>query len=313
MRQIYVLIALLLAGCTALPGQDEAQLSVHTQYVLDSIPVAYASAGEGKETILFIHGLGGTRKHWQQNMPALSRNYRTIAVDLPGYGDSKLPEVPEGNLLQFFSKSLLALMDSLSIRKAHVAGHSMGGQVAMLLAFEHPERVQKLILAAPAGLETFTEAESAGLKQYAAATFPVVQPEKQIRENFLLNFYQIPEQAEMLIQDRLRLNESSDYSMYAKVLTAGVEGMLHMPVASRLSELKSPVLIVFGKEDKLIPNRYLHPSLTTEEVAKVGQQAIPESRLAWIPEAGHLLMFEKPEAFNKIALNFLKNTNTKTK
>lgn len=279
------------------------------QLVLDSISLAYTEAGQGAETILFIHGLGGTRQHWEQTLPALSKEYRALAVDLPGYGDSRLKEVPEDSLLYFFANSLLALMDSLEISVAHLAGHSMGGQIAMLLALEHPERVQKLVLASPAGLETFTEAEGQVLRTYAATAYPKKLEEEKIRQNYALNFYQMPEGAEGLIQERLALNESSYFPIYANVLIKAVEGMLQTPLASRLSELEPPVLILFGKEDQLIPNRYLHPELTTTALARGGQQAIPKSQLIMLPEAGHLLMFEQPEAFNQALKNFLNKTD----
>lgn len=284
-------------------------VSLQKQWVLDSIPLAYSEAGKGEEAILFIHGLGGTRRHWGQTLPALSKEYRALAVDLPGYGDSRLQEVPEDSLLHFFANSLLALMDSLSLSKTHVVGHSMGGQIAMLLALEHPERIQKLVLAAPAGIEAFTEAEGQGLRTYAATAYPQKLTEEKIRQNYTLNFYQTPEGAEELIQERLALNESSYFPIYANVLIKAVEGMLDTPLASRLPELEPPVLILFGKEDQLIPNRYLHPELTTEALARSGQQAIPKSQLIMLSEAGHLLMLEQPEEFNQALKNFLNKTN----
>jgi pimeloyl-ACP methyl ester carboxylesterase len=85
--------------------------------------------------------------------------------------------------------------------------------------------------------------------------------------------------------------------------------MLDEPVASRLKELEPSTLLLFGEDDQLIPNRYLHPGLTTEALARQGQQAIPESQLIMLPEAGHLLMFEQPEAFNQTLKNFLYKTN----
>lgn len=310
MKNILLMLCLLGLEAGSLLAQGISSSAVlRIQPVLDSINLAYTEAGEGAETLLLIHGLGGTRSHWQQTIPALSKDYQVLAVDLPGYGDSQFQAVPQDSLLHFFSKSLLALMDSLSIPKAHIVGHSMGGQIAMLFALKHPERVQKLVLAAPAGIETFTEAEGQGLRAFAANTYPQKLSEAQIRQNYALNFYRMPEAAEGLIQERLVLNASSYFPTYAKVLIKAVEGMLNSPVASRLSELKSPVLILFGKEDKLIPNRFLHPGLTAEGLAKQAQQAIPKSQLMMLPEAGHLLMFEQAEAFNQALKNFLNTTN----
>ena len=306
-RLFLILTILLMAG--SLPAQTS--LADRKQELADSVWMAYTEAGKGhEETILFLHGLGGSRQHWQQNLPALVEKFHVLAVDLPGYGDSSLPAVPEDSLLYFFSDALSTFLDSLSISQVHLVGHSMGGQLAMLFALEHPERVNQLVLAAPAGFETFTEAEAAGLKQYATATFPQKQSKVQIRQNYAMNFHQMPEAAEGLIQDRLALNESEAYPAYAKILVEGVEGMLEAPLLERLPHLEAPVLIVFGREDQLIPNRFLHPDLTTEAVGQIGQQAIPASQLALIPEAGHLLMYEKPEAFNELLFQFLKNKST---
>jgi pimeloyl-ACP methyl ester carboxylesterase len=310
MSKFFCIVCLLLLETASLFAQTEPFSGrLQKQWVLDSIPLAYTEAGKGPETILFIHGLSGTRRHWEQTLPALSKEYRTMAVDLPGYGESRLQEVPEESLMHFFAKSLLALMDSLSIAKVHVVGHSMGGQIAMLLALEHPERIQKLVLVAPAGIETFSEAEAQGLRTFAANTYPQKLSEAQIRQNYALNFYQMPEAAESLIQERLALNDSFYFPTYANVLIKAVEGMLDEPVASRLKELEPSTLLLFGEDDQLIPNRYLHPGLTTEALARQGQQAIPESQLIMLPEAGHLLMFEQPEAFNQTLKNFLYKTN----
>ena len=311
MKKILYIILVLLMGAGSLPAQTAtaAPSLLQRQQVLDSIQLAYTEAGRGAETILLIHGLGGSRHHWQQILSSLSREYRVLAVDLPGYGDSPLQTVPSDSLLHFFSASLLALMDSLSIPKTHLVGHSMGGHIAMLFALENPGRVQKLVLAAPAGIETFTEAEAQGLNAYAKQAYPQKLPEAQIRQNYALNFYQMPEAAEALIQERLQLNESDYFPTYAQVLTKAVESMLQTPVADRLGALASPVLIVFGEEDKLIPNRFLHPQLNTKAVAEKAQEAIPGSQLIMLPKAGHLLMFEQSEAFNQALQNFLNKSN----
>jgi pimeloyl-ACP methyl ester carboxylesterase len=284
-----------------------AQQLQKKQQLLDGIPLSYTEAGSGKETLILLHGLGGNKQHWMRNLPGLSQHYRVLALDLPGYGDSKLQALPEGNLLLYFSKAVVALMDSLAIQKAHLVGHSMGGQLATLLALEHPERVRTLTLAAPAGIETFTPQEAAGLKAYAATAYPHKQSKEQIRQAWALNFHRQPAEVEALIQERLQLNESGYYPTYARVLEGGVSGMLEAPVAQRLREIKAPVLILFGAEDRLIPNRHLHPTLTTQAVAQQAQTAIPNSKLVLLPAAGHLLQFEQSQAFNKALLQFLKH------
>lgn len=189
----------------------------------------------------------------------------------------------------------------------------MGGQLALLIALEYPERVDKLVLAAPAGIETFTEQEAAGLKAFAAQNFPQKQTEEQIRLSWAMNFSSLPPETEPLIRERLQLNESPYYPTYAQVLEKGVAGMLEAPVAGRMQEIKAPVLLIFGDEDKLIPNRYLHPDQSTQSIAQQARQALPNSQLVMLPAAGHLLQFEQPEAFNKAVLEFLKKHSSTKK
>lgn len=310
MKKILYLVIVILFWTSSLLAQNKKTTSgVKKQQVSESLSIAYSESGTGEEVILLIHGLGSSRLHWQQNLSGLSQKYRTIAVDLPGYGGSKLENVPQDSMLHFFSDNLLAFIDSLDINQVHLVGHSMGGQIAILFAYQHPERVKKLVLVAPAGFETFSEKEAHGIRTFAQNIFPHKISEEQIRKNFSQNFYSMPESAENLIQERIELNESDYYPTYTKVVIKAVEGMLDTPVAEYLTKLKPSVLILFGKEDQLIPNRFLHPQMSTEEVAKKGKEAIPNSELIMIPEAGHLHMVEQPEAFNKTLLNFLNKSN----
>jgi pimeloyl-ACP methyl ester carboxylesterase len=310
-RIFYPLCCLLLClGATCQAQAPARQL----QPLPNGASMAYTEAGRGKETLILIHGLGGNQKHWQQNLPGLGKHFRVLALELPGYPQAPLQALPEGNMLQYWSEALLAFMDELGIEKAHLAGHSMGGQLALLFALEHPHRVHKLVLAAPAGLETFSEQEAAGLKAYAAASYPQKQGEEQIRQAWALNFSgPLPAAAEALMAERLQLNDSPYYSTYAQVLQTGVAGMLEAPVANRLGELQLPVLLLFGADDQLIPNRYLHPGLTTEAVAQQGKAAIAGSQLVLLPKAGHMLQFEQPEAFNRAVIAFLTQKSTTKK
>jgi pimeloyl-ACP methyl ester carboxylesterase len=84
-----------------------------------------------------------------------------------------------------------------------------------------------------------------------------------------------------------------------------VAGMVNEPVIDKLSEIKVPTLIFFGKNDNLIPNRYLNPGKTSK-IAEYGASQIPDNKLVMIPKCGHFLMFEKPEIVIDEMRNFLK-------
>lgn len=105
------------------------------------------TAGAG-EPILFLHGLGATKGSFLPTVAALSESYRTIAVDLPGFGDSDKPLGARYHP-PFFARSLVELMATLGIARAHVIGNSMGGRIALELGLRHPAQVDKLVLIAP--------------------------------------------------------------------------------------------------------------------------------------------------------------------
>ncbi|MBV9802075.1 MAG: alpha/beta fold hydrolase [Solirubrobacterales bacterium] len=109
--------------------------------------ISTIEAGTGDPVVL-IHGLGATKASFLPTIDALAPSYRTIAVDLPGFGDSEKPlwgayDAP------FFTRSILALLDALELDSAHLVGNSMGGRVALELGLEHPGRTRRLVLLAP--------------------------------------------------------------------------------------------------------------------------------------------------------------------
>jgi len=97
--------------------------------------------GEGKPVIL-LHGGGGHAETWVRNLIPLSEKFRVLAIDYLGHGYTDKPKITYS--LDAFSKHLLDFMDAAGIKKAHLVGESQGGQISVLTAYEHPERVDKL-------------------------------------------------------------------------------------------------------------------------------------------------------------------------
>jgi pimeloyl-ACP methyl ester carboxylesterase len=283
----------------------EYGLPVKKVLLNDGSQLAYVEKGKGK-VIIFIHGLGGNISHWIKSMQILSKGYRCIAVDLPGYGYSISANKNDSDQLKFYADVITHFSKKLSLKNITVAGHSMGGQVAVIAALAHPELIKQLILIDPAGLETFTETEQALLTNFSTPVFFKNQDEATIRKNFKNNFYHQPADAEKLIQYRLHLTSCSQFDEYTKTLVKGIKGMLSHPVKNSLSTLKQKVLLVFGEDDNLIPNRLLHPSLKMDDIIKVATENIKNIKVEVVPKAGHMLAFEKPDELSQIIKNFLK-------
>lgn len=270
----------------------------------NSTTIAYTDQGKGTETLILIHGLGSYLPAWNKNIEDLSKNYRTIALDLPGYGKSSKENVQPG--MANYAQTVLALMNELKIKKAILVGHSMGGQIAITAALQAPERVTKLVLAAPAGLETFTEQQKQLFKMTVTPESVQNTPADRAAANIKINFYQMPADAQFMIDDRLKMAESADFGNYSKAVAASVAAMVDEPVHDKLPQLQVPTLIIFGEQDALIPNKYLNPNLTTQAVANIGKEKIKNSQVILLPEAGHFVQFEQAAAFNKAVRDFIK-------
>lgn len=187
-----------------------------------------------------------------------------------------------------------------------LAGHSMGGQVAQTIALRQKVAIQKLVLIAPAGFETFSPFEKNWLKTFYLPPVVLTQTEEQIKKNFSKNFYRPTEEVEKFLKKRLALRRNVPaYASYAETVTQCVRAMLDEPVFNRLEEIAVPTLIIFGKQDQLIPNRLFRPEGTAEEIARTGHEAIPESKLILLEECGHFAQLEKAETINTEILQFL--------
>lgn len=268
-----------------------------------NINVAYIDEGSGNQTIFLIHGLGTYAKGWIKNIDALSENYRVIAIDLPGYGKSDKGYYKY--TMDFYAQIITELMDNLDIEKAIVTGHSMGGQIAMTMALDYSDRVEKLILISPAGFERFTDGEGDWLIGVMTPDLVKDTPIRAIDTNLRYNFFETPQDAEFLITERIQLRGSSDFDMYCYAVSKNVQGMIDGYIYDRLDQISQTTLILWGENDELIPNRFLHAGWT-KDIAKIGETEIPHNKTIIFPKCGHFVQFEKPVETNKAILKFVK-------
>jgi pimeloyl-ACP methyl ester carboxylesterase len=268
----------------------------------DGIELAYTDEGSG-ETILFIHGLGSYIPAYDKIIPELSKNYRCIAIDLPGYGKSS--KEPHSGMMTFYADVIHEFAKEMELGQFSMAGHSMGGQISMVYSIKWPEEIKNLILFAPAGFERF----SAGQKEWFVDVMTPLLVKSTtyegIETNLAYNFFKMPKDAEFMITDRMAMRTASDFENYCYAVSNSVNGMVSEPVIDKLDEIKAPTLIFFGENDYLIPNRYLNPG-KTKDIAEYGHEQIPNSQLVMIPKCGHFLMFEKPEVVINHMNDFMK-------
>lgn len=312
-KLFYLLIftmGIMLSGCATsyyynLPTSEfkDIAYSYDVKYQkVRNINIAYIDEGKSEKVLLLIHGLGTNAKSWDKNISELSKEFRVIAVDLPGYGKSDKGFYKYS--MTWYATVLTEFLDVLKIPKASFVGHSMGGQISIHAALNYPNKVDKLVLIAPAGFEEFTEGEGDWMK--SAFTIDLIKETttRNIAINLDANFYETPADADFFVTDRIQIKGASDFDDYCYAVTRNVTGMIDEPVLKDLKNIKHKSLILFGENDGLIPNVYLHGGYTTD-IANFGQSQISESELVIIPECGHMLPFEKSEIANKEISKFI--------
>ncbi|MBD1210774.1 MAG: alpha/beta hydrolase [Ignavibacteria bacterium] len=280
-----------------------------TQYVelQGGVRLAYIDVYEGtaepKGTIVFLHGLGSYLMAWSRNVPALSKTYRCIALDLPGYGkSSKHHEIT----LDFYAAVVKKFADALHIDTIALCGHSLGGQTAVLAGLRYPKLITKLILISAAGLEHYTELERNLIKPFAYLPVPFFKYASPagVFLAYAANFYKMPDEAFFMVRDRILWAHASGYDLYCKAVMQSFLAMGYSPIAPRLSSVKQPTLIMYGANDNFIPNWFMHGG-SVHSVAKESAQKIPNAEYKIFDKCGHFVPFEKPFETNEAIMKFL--------
>jgi 3-oxoadipate enol-lactonase len=248
--------------------------------------IDYDVHGEGPPLIL-IGGLGFGRWGFFKQIPALSRHFRTITFDVRGERDL------EGGVSDLVD-DVVALLDHLRIRKAHVLGTSLGGFVAQELALKRPDLVDRLVLVCTSyggrGPETMSPRALSDM-----IGLPSLSVERAVRrglETATSDAYraQHPEEFERIVS--WRLADSPSLSAYYEQMRAGARFDLSRDVGS----ITSPTLVIHGAEDRYVP---------VANAAALAE-AIPDAKLRVLDGAGHLVFIERFADVNREVVTFLK-------
>ena len=256
-------------------------MTPHTVLVPGRPRIAVALAGRGP-LVLFLHGIGGNRNHWQHQLAFFSRHgFRAAAWDARGYGES---DDYEGALrFDDFSADIGRVLDHLGEARAHLVGLSMGGRIARNFALKEPQRVRSLTLAN----------SSPGFDALSAEEVVRFVEERRQRS---------PESTARLLGSRARAGAheallASFHALrndsYLKTLEASVAQDRDAP----LEKLAVPTLVITGDEDRV------YPLELTERMAR----RIPGAHLVVLEACGHLSNLEQPERFNEVLLEFLRD------
>jgi pimeloyl-ACP methyl ester carboxylesterase len=259
--------------------------------------------GAERDPIVLIHGVGGWAENWRPVMAALASTGRqVIAVDLPGFGQSERPRRVRyfGPDEAFYPRFVIAAMDVLGIQRAHIAGNSMGGAVAYMTAVTAPLRTRSLVLVAPGGLgrDVAFFLRACSLPGFGlVARLP--RPRSAAREVLRTCFYDAARITPELYEEAERYGNSS-FPEFVRALSAGVgirgvRRSLRDAWVARSSLYGGPALVVWGREDFVLPLRHLADVHAT----------LPQAQIALIERCGHMPQAERPEEFLAATLPFL--------
>jgi len=254
-------------------------------YTVRYLRYANLKATPKKGTLVLLHGIGASADRWLCVAPTLSRYYQLIIPDIVGFGYSDKPTI--GYTMDFFVKFFEDFLRKLEVARLSIIGTSFGGYLATEFTIRNLEKVDKLILAAPAGaMRTSTRV----LDQYImAALYPTYENASRAFRDMAYEPGGVSEETIRDFMNRMRL-PNAKYAFMSTLLAIRDSKDL----SGGLSKISMPTLLIWGANDRMIPLTY------SREYTK-----IPNSQLTIIDNCGHTPFVEKPAEFNNIVLNFL--------
>jgi pimeloyl-ACP methyl ester carboxylesterase len=254
----------------------------------------FVRAGAGSAVIL-IHGFGSSLYTWKDLIPALAARHDTIALDLPGFGES---ERPADLSLEDLPRAVIGLMDRLGIARAALVGNSLGGATAAIVAATAPGRVSRLVLLDAAGFNVEPQARPGTVRlatSWAAPVLGLLPGKRLIVERSLR---QVFHDDALVTEERVSeyLASVQRPGTFAALRSLGASlGERPSRVAEALPAITAPTLVVWGDDDRWIPLAHADRFVA----------AIAGARKVVIPACGHVPQEEKPAEVARVLLEFL--------
>lgn len=266
---------------------------------IGSAGLHFEEQGSG-DVLVLLHGSGpgvSGASNFAANLPVFAQHFRTVMLDLPGFGAS--PELEWSKpYAEHAAESVVALLDQLGVEKAHVIGNSMGGWVALEMAHATPERVDRMALMGPGGMfaEVFAPARSEG----ALRLFEFVDnPSREGMRAWVAT----------MVSDQSSITEELIETRYAAAMAPGaIDRMRRIfdslrlpsskgPLWTRTSEIHHKTLVTWGRDDRMLPL----------EGAFFATRRMPNADMHIFSNCGHWAQVERKSAFEKLTIEFLSN------
>jgi 3-oxoadipate enol-lactonase len=264
---------------------------------INNLSVSYNDLGpDDAPVIIFIHGFPLNKSMWDVQVEALKENYRVIAYDIRGHGNSE-PGIDEF-FIELFVNDLLRLMEKLGIEKSIMCGLSLGGYIALNAVLKYPERFDGLVLN-----DTQCIADTNEIKENRCQAIIRIMKNgvEQYANEIIKNLFALESftKKENVIDTVKEMIVNTPKQSLCNTLHALAE---RKETCRRLKEINIPTLIMVGNEDKITPIA----------VAQQMHEKILNSKFEIIQQAGHLSNLENPIAFNTHMLKFLELVGKKS-
>lgn len=238
---------------------------------------------KSRKTLVFVHGSGGNRLQWNYQRQFLQKSYNVVMVDLPGHGEAR----GEGeDSVEAYARHLLHLVRSLPGEVFCLFGHSLGGAIAQTFALLYPNHVEALALVGTGARLRVLPEILTGIQERFEETVG------------LINDYAFSKKTPT---DLVQRGIETMHRTRPAVLHGDLTACDRFDIMDRVGDIRFPTLVVCGSDDLLTPPKYAH------YLAKM----IKGARVEVIDGAGHMVMIEQPDEFNRRVLGFLQTLNRK--
>jgi len=271
-----------------------ASVQSDTTVTIYGVKIHYIEMGSGPVVVL-LHGLGGNYTNWAFNTAALAQKYRVIVPDQIGFGKSDKPII--NYRIATYVDFLDAFLKELKIERASLVGNSLGGWIAAAYTIAHPEKVEHLVLVDAAG---FAFAKDFDMNQLFKLNPSTRADMKELSGRVFYNKQLFLSDSFIDASLAARINAGDGYTIHS-ITESMIRGEDFLD--NRLAAIKQPTLVIWGKEDGLLP-------LSDGERF---QKEIQGAQLVVFDQCGHVPMVEKALDFNAAVLKFLAALTPPTK
>ena len=249
---------------------------INSKVELENLSISYKEQGKGKPIVL-IHGFMGSHEYWEKVVPKISEDYRVIAIDLPGHGDSTA--IKEEHSIEDYADVLKELLDQLNIKQITLFGHSLGGYITLAFAQRYANYLNGFSLIHSTAYPDSEEAKKGraanvekvkneGVKNVVDGLIPKLFSPKNVQKN----------NSEIELAKKIGYKTSVEGTVKALISMKDRPNRNHV-----LNDTNLPVLLLAGKDDQIIP---------PEKTFSVKKENI---KTATLNSAGHMSMYESPE------------------